>query len=182
MTKPLLLHICCGPCGMAFVKGIADEGFAPAPLWYNPNIHPYKEYENRRASAIKFADAAGLTVRTCGDYGLMEFLENVPWQEEESKCSWCYRARLEYAAKYAAKWGYGAFSTTLLASPYQDFDAICQIGAKAAQEYGLDFVTTDFRGGYRAAMDEARQTGLYMQKYCGCIFSEEERYRRRNPR
>ena len=43
-----------------------------------------------------------------------------------------------------------------------------------AREFGIEFVYRDFREGWREGQDEARQAGLYMQKYCGCIYSEEE--------
>lgn len=72
--------------------------------------------------------------------------------------------------------GYDAFSTTLLISPYQNHEALKQIGEEMAEKYGLTFLYRDFRPGFREGQAEARELGLYMQKYCGCIFSEEERY------
>lgn len=84
--------------------------------------------------------------------------------------------RLEQTAKYAKENGYDAFSTTLLISPYQNHEALKQIGEELAQKYNLIFLYRDFRPGFREGQNEARELGLYMQKYCGCIFSEEDRY------
>jgi len=165
---------------VAFVGGIIKEGFAPTLLWYNPNIHPFMEYKSRRMAALDFAAMHELPIEADENYGLREFVGHVAGNidNRRARCGYCYRSRLEHTAKYAAQHGYAAFSTTLLASPYQDFEAICEFGRELAKEYGCEFVIKDFRAGFRAAMDEARKMGLYMQKYCGCVFSEEERYSR----
>lgn len=180
MNIKILLHICCGPCGVAFCGGIVKEGFAPTLLWHNPNIHPFVEYKNRRDAAKNFADLRELPIEVDDNYGLRDFVYDVSevMDDRQNRCAYCYRSRLEYAAKHAAKYGYVAFSTTLLASPYQDFEAICNFGYKLAKKYKCEFIVRDFREDFRAAMNEAREMGLYMQKYCGCVFSEEERYRK----
>ena len=169
----ILVHICCGPCGVAFMDGILKEDFQPTMLWHNPNIHPFTEYKKRRGAAMDFAAIKQLPVEADEFYGLRDFVTNVA-EDFDKRCAYCYRTRLEFTAKYAAENGFAAFSTTLLASPYQNFEAICQFGQKMAAAYGCKFVIRDFRGGFRAAMDEARKMGLYMQKYCGCVFSEEK--------
>ena len=74
------------------------------------------------------------------------------------------------------KIGYDSFSTTLLVSPYQNHNVIKEIGERLGKKYGIDFVYRDFRVGFREGQQIARDLGMYMQKYCGCIFSEEERY------
>lgn len=180
MDIKILLHICCGPCGVAFTGGIVREGFAPTLLWHNPNIHPFAEYKSRRTAALDFAALQELPIEADDFYGLREFVKNISENIDDKRfrCAYCYRSRLEHTAKHASEHGYEAFSTTLLASPYQDFDAICKFGREMADKYGCRFVIRDFREGFRAAMDEARKMGLYMQKYCGCAFSEEERYRK----
>ena len=169
----ILLHICCGPCGVAFVGGIINEGFAPVMLWHNPNIHPFEEYKSRRAAAVDFAAKHDLPLEIDDFYGLREFVENVAG-DINGRCGYCYRSRLAYTAQHAAQNGYKAFSTTLLASPYQNFEAICKFGQELAKEHGCEFVIRDFREDFRAAMAKAREMGLYMQKYCGCVFSEEK--------
>jgi tRNA A37 threonylcarbamoyladenosine dehydratase len=72
--------------------------------------------------------------------------------------------------------GFGAFSTTLLISPYQDHEAVRGTGEEMAQRYAIPFLYRDFRPLFRGGQAKAREQGLYMQKYCGCVFSEEERY------
>lgn len=93
----------------------------------------------------------------------------------ENRCvKYCYRVRLEQTAKYAKENGYDTFSTTLLISPYQNHEALKKIGNEMAQKYNLTFLYRDFRPGFREGQAEARELGLYMQKYCGCVFSEEQ--------
>lgn len=72
--------------------------------------------------------------------------------------------------------GYDAFTTTLLVSPYQNHEAIIEVANELAEKYGIEFVYRDFRVGFREGQAKARELGLYMQKYCGCIFSEQDRY------
>lgn len=174
----ILMHICCGPCGVAYLQGIIKEGFCPVLLWENPNIHPYKEYEERKQGAIKLAELWELKIALIGGYGLEEFVKNTAINIP-ARCAYCYSVRMEQTAAYAAKNGYKAFSTTLLASPYQNFDAICRYGKSQASLYNIEFVIRDFRQDFRQALNMARSMGIYMQKYCGCIFSEEERYRKK---
>ena len=99
----------------------------------------------------------------------------------ENRCvKYCYRVRFEQTARYAKEHGYDTFSTTLLISPYQNHNALKKIGEEMAEKYGLNFLYRDFRPGFREGQAEARELGLYMQKYCGCVFSEEMRYNNYN--
>lgn len=99
----------------------------------------------------------------------------------ENRCvKYCYRVRFEQTARYAKEHGYDTFSTTLLISPYQNHNALKKIGEEMAEKYGLNFLYRDFRPGFREGQAEARELGLYMQKYCGCVFSEEMRYNNHN--
>ena len=61
-------------------------------------------------------------------------------------------------------------------SPYQNHKALIEVANEMAEKYGIEFLYRDFRIGFRKGQAKARELGLYMQKYCGCIFSEEERY------
>lgn len=91
------------------------------------------------------------------------------------RCKHCYSLRLEETARTAKNNGFDAFSTTLLVSPYQDFEIIVQTGRELAERYNIEFFFEDFRPGYRDAMKVSRKMGLYRQKYCGCVFSRIER-------
>ena len=172
----LLLHTCCAPCSVYCIDSLREEKIEPTVFWYNPNIHPYTEYKARRDTLKEYTKSIGVEAIFQEDYGLRDFCKAVV-KEIDSRCTnYCYPVRLEETAKYAKEHGFDSFSTTLLVSPYQKHEEIKKIGEKLAQKYGLTFVYRDFRIGFHKGQDKARQLGLYMQKYCGCIFSEESRY------
>ena len=171
----LLLHCCCAPCSASCLPALRGEGIEPGLFWYNPNIHPYGEYLSRRGSLANFADNEKLKLKMIDEYGLKTFLSEI-LPQDGGRCQKCYAMRLEKAAFTAAQDGYNAFSTTLLVSPYQDHDAIRRIGLEAAAKYGIEFFYRDFRPRFREGQAQARAAGFYMQKYCGCIFSEEESF------
>jgi predicted adenine nucleotide alpha hydrolase (AANH) superfamily ATPase len=171
----LLLHCCCGPCSVACIGFLRAEDIEPQLFWFNPNIHLYTEYAARRDSLALFAQKENLRLETLDEYGLRLFLDTVS-PEKPGRCAKCYRLRLEKTAACAAQKGYKAFTTTLLISPYQDHDEIKKAGEEAAAKNGVDFLYRDFRPRFREGQNAAREMGLYMQKYCGCVFSEEERY------
>ena len=178
MMSNLLLHACCAPCSVSCVKSLRDEGIEPRLFWYNPNIHPYTEYKSRRNCLSEFADNENLTLAQIDEYGLRLFLKEVH-PEDENRCKQCYKIRLEKTASFASREGYSAFTTTLLISPYQDHDAIKRIGEETAAKHGVESLYRDFRSNFREGQTKARSSGFYMQKYCGCIFSEEERYNKK---
>ena len=179
----LLLHCCCAPCSVSCVKALWDEKTKPCLFWYNPNIHPYTEYETRRVCITEFADNENLELTLSGGYGLRLFLREISGEINESsekRCEICYRIRLEKTAAFAAENGFSAFTTTLLISPYQNHDAVKRIAQEAAEKYKVGFFYRDFRPLFREGQAAARAEKMYMQKYCGCIFSEEERYSNEN--
>ncbi len=144
--------------------------------WYNPNIHPYTEYKARRDCLKEYAKLVKVDLRLDDAYGLDEFCKNVV-DKITTRCEdYCYPKRLRQACEYARENGFDAISTTLLYSIYQKHDFITELLDGLAREYGLEFVYRDFREGWREGQDEARRVGLYMQKYCGCVFSEEESF------
>jgi predicted adenine nucleotide alpha hydrolase (AANH) superfamily ATPase len=155
------------------------ENLRPDLLWYNPNIHPYTEYRTRRDTLSQYAADQKLPLNIIDEYGLRSFIRGVfPGMDEgpPQRCGWCYAARLEKTAALAAEGGYDGFSTTLLISPWQDHEGIRRAASEAAKKYGVEFLYRDFRPRFREGQEKARKLGLYTQKYCGCMFSEEERY------
>lgn len=173
----LLLHSCCGPCSVYCVDTLRGEGIEPTLYWYNPNIHPYIEYKTRRDTLISYAEMMNLDYVIDDYYGLDEFCGNVI-DKLKARCSmYCYPVRLRQLFIYAKENGYDTVSTTLLYSIYQQHDVIKKIMEDLSKEYGIDFLYRDFRVGFREGQAKARELGLYMQKYCGCIFSEEDRYK-----
>ncbi len=174
----LLMHTCCAPCSVYCIDSLRKENIEPVSYWYNPNIHPYIEYKTRRDTLIEYSKMANFELIINEEYGLKKFCKNVIDDIEKRCINYCYPVRLEQTANYAKENGYDAFTTTLLVSPYQKHDELKKICEKIAKQYNIDFLYRDFREGFREGQAKARELGLYMQKYCGCIFSEEERYQK----
>ncbi|MBM4020014.1 MAG: epoxyqueuosine reductase QueH [Planctomycetes bacterium] len=175
LPSSILIHVCCGPCLLAVVEAVRRMGRAAA-LFHNPNIHPLLEFRRRLTAVQVAAERAGLELIADGRYGLREFLaRTAPW-ERPARCAACRRMRLAETARQAAERGFEAVTTTLLASAHQDHDAVRQVGQEEAAARGLRFHYEDFRPLAARGHDEARRISLYRQQYCGCIFSEEERF------
>ncbi len=174
----LLMHTCCAPCSVYCIDSLRKENIEPTVYWYNPNIHPYMEYKNRRDCLKEYTKSINVNAIFEEDYGLKEFCKNTISDLENRCLNYCYKVRLEQTAKYAKENGYDSISTTLLVSPYQKHDELSNLLERIAKENGLNFVYRDFRVGFREGQNKARELGLYMQKYCGCIFSEEDRYQK----
>lgn len=169
----LLMHTCCAPCSVYCIDSLRKEGIEPVVYWYNPNIHPYVEYKIRRDTLKEYTKSINANAIFEEEYGLDNFCKNVI-DDLDNRCkNYCYKVRLEQTAKYAKEHGYDTISTTLLVSPYQQHEVLKIQGEEAAKKYGLNFLYKDFRIGFKDGQAKARQLGLYMQKYCGCIFSEE---------
>lgn len=174
--KRLLLHTCCGPCLIRPGETLKAE-YELTCYYYNPNIHPTTEYIARLDTLAAYCRDTGFELKV-GDYEPQRHLIEVAGLSD-ARCVVCYRLRLSQAARYAAQNGYDAFSTTLTVSPYQKHDLIEAIGKQAGQEHGVEFIYWDFREFYRGAQETARTLGMYRQPYCGCIYSEMERYEKK---
>ncbi|HEX9916739.1 MAG TPA: epoxyqueuosine reductase QueH [candidate division Zixibacteria bacterium] len=171
----LLLHICCSCCLTYPFEKYKKNGVDLVGYWYNPNIHPYTEYRNRLKALKGFAKDVSFPVTYDESYELEKFLKGA-MKDLNNRCLNCYLLRLEKTAKHAKEKGFDFFSTTLLISPHQKHKLIKEVGEKIADEVGVDFYYDDLRKGYDQARKMTREKGLYSQKYCGCIFSEKERY------
>jgi predicted adenine nucleotide alpha hydrolase (AANH) superfamily ATPase len=171
----ILLHICCGPCAAYPTSIMHDEGLKVRGYFYNPNIHPYREFRLRLQSVRTVADNRHLTVEYHSDYGLQEYLRQVVFHEQQ-RCGICYEMRLAATARQAKALGAEAFSTTLLYSRYQNHELIREKGDLIAGRFAIPFYYRDFREGWQAGREMAVDMGLYRQSYCGCIYSEQERY------
>jgi len=171
----LLLHICCGNCAIYPIQKLREMGYEIIGLWFNPNIHPYTEYKQRMESLKVLQQHWNLEIIYKDHYGLEEFIRSIAYNEK-NRCEFCYSWRLDVAARVAKQAGADAFTTTLLVSPYQKFDMIIERGHQISKTHDIEFLPVDFREGFRRAFEISKQLGLYRQKYCGCIFSEQERY------
>ncbi|VVB92902.1 putative BCR [uncultured archaeon] len=170
----ILVHICCAPCFTYPHERLIGEGHDVTGFFFNPNIHPYSEYKKRMESLEKYAELKGTRIIYKNDYDIESYLRGALGSSD--RCEFCYNMRLKETAIAAKSLGFDAFTTTLLISPYQKHEVLASAGKKIAGEYGIVFYYEDFRIGYGKSREMARALDLYMQKYCGCIFSEKERY------
>lgn len=171
----ILMHVCCGPCTAYPLAQIRDEGHEAIGFFYNPNIHPFKEFRRRLAALEDFSKRKDFRVEYDRNYGLRDFLRKVVFHED-SRCGLCYGMRLEPTVKKALELGADAFTTTLLYSRYQNQELIKAQAEKLAKQYDMPFFYRDFREGWQEGINMSIEMGLYRQPYCGCIYSEQERY------
>lgn len=171
----LLLHTCCAPCMIHPMEDLRSKGFDVSGLFYNPNIHPVGEHEKRR-QAVEYYSKETDTEVIYPEYFPSEFFWEVHEKDNDpQRCLICWRMRLKKTAQTAKDRGYGAFSTTLLVSPYQNYELLIKIGLTVAREEGVWFHYDDFRTGFREAHNKAKSKGIYCQNYCGCVYSHQER-------
>ena len=177
-SDPILVHACCASCMCALLEPLEARGAMFTACFYNPNIHPFIEFRRRLKALQVLADHERFPLVADDAYGLNLFLDAIGQQRERpERCRACYALRLDATATRAAASGFTAFTSTLLASPQQDREAICELGHAAAERHGIAFDDTDHRSRHDLGVELARRRQLYRQQYCGCIFSEHERYR-----
>lgn len=173
--EKILLHQCCGPCSIYPIK-ILKEQFEITAYFYNPNIHPVLELYTRLENAIKVNKHYNITSKYSEEYGLKDFFQFKD-AERKDRCTYCYTIRLKESAKYAKENGFKIYTSSLLYSKYQNHTQIKEIGERFAKEYKISFYYYDFREGWKEGINISKELNIYRQQYCGCIFSEEERYR-----
>jgi predicted adenine nucleotide alpha hydrolase (AANH) superfamily ATPase len=156
-----------------------EKGDEVVGFFFNPNIHPYQEYQKRLDALKQYSEKVGLKVIYRDEYLVEEFLRNVSHRVKE-RCQYCYSVRLDATAREAKKEGFDGFSTTLLQSAHQNHTQIKETGERIAQEIGIPFYYEDFRQGWRKGVEVSKAMGLYRQQYCGCIYSEKERFMKSN--
>lgn len=171
----LLLHSCCGPCTIYPASVLRLDEFDITAYFFNPNIHPFTEFRRRKETLSDFCSDQSIPLILEKEYGLRDFLRKVVYLEKE-RCFICYSWRLEKTVRYAAANGYAAFTSTLLYSKYQNHLNLKEVGFHLANRYGIKFIYRDFRDGWQKGIDESKQLEMYRQPYCGCIYSEQERY------
>lgn len=176
MDTKVLMHICCGPCACYPVKDLDLNGFKITGYWYNPNIHGYSEQNKRLFTFVYFASKIKNFSIIEDNYEPEVWFKNQKNYSKKYRCHICYDIRLNKTAQKAKEKGFNSFTTTLLYSRFQDHDAVKNIGKKASKKYGINFFYKDFRSGWKEGVAESKNMGLYRQQYCGCIFSEVERY------
>ncbi|HVO65069.1 MAG TPA: epoxyqueuosine reductase QueH [Syntrophales bacterium] len=171
----LLMHICCAPCTIYPLEILRSDRHDLSGLFYNPNIHPYREYKKRLDTLKTYAAQVGLNVTYTEEYDMENFLRNVAFREKD-RCRYCYYGRLQLTAHRAKEKGFKGFTTTLLYSKFQDHAMIKNIGESLAIEHKIKFHYRDFRLGWENGVKVSKEMGLYRQPYCGCVYSEKERF------
>ena len=188
-AKPsLLLHACCAPCSSYVIEYLASY-FDISIYYYNPNIHPRKEYERRLHELETFLPQFPPTLENRvrlirADYDESEFEDAVRVAENPElaseaergeRCRRCYELRMKRAYEYARAHSFDWFTTTLSISPFKDADKINAIGAMLEASGGPRFLTSDFkkRNGFKRSLEISKEYGMYRQDYCGCKYSLE---------
>ena len=171
----VLLHACCGPCATGPLPALRQEGFTVWGYFYNPNIHPFTEYEKRLEAMQQYAEQEGLGLIGAEAYNPLEYFRHITFREAR-RCQLCYQLRLQRTAQMARRGKFDYFTTTLLVSPHQKHNSIKELGEIAGEQYGVPFLYRDFRTDYRDTIQRSKAAGLYRQQYCGCLYSEQERY------
>jgi len=172
----ILLHACCAGCTIYTFKILEEKFNEVRGFFFNPNIHPYTEFKRREDALKKYADKQKkeIVFRECRPE---IFFHEINYKETKGeRCPVCWHLRLSKTAEFAKENGYDSFTTTLLISPYQDHLLIKMIGEEVSKEAGIPFYYEDFRIGFRDSQQSLKSEGLYSQKYCGCVYSEKERY------
>ena len=179
----LLLHACCAPCLMAPYKHLSED-FEVTVFRYNPNIQPYREYLRRLRSIRDYAKERKIPLIEDLSYPVEDWLLKASLLSKKSnvlRCRFCYADRIYKTAMVAKMRGFDMFSTTLLLAPYQKHEIVREIGEKISRRVGIEFHYEDMRIWFEESEEMARKSGVYRQGYCGCIFSEVDRYWKENP-
>jgi hypothetical protein len=174
--KKVLVHVCCAHCAAYTVEHWRREGYEVGGFWYNPNIHPFMEHQSRLESMKSLAGKINLPLIIAPEYDIIEYFRRVTNHESE-RCPCCFEIRLTKTAETARAQGYDAFTTTLLISPQQKHEIIAEVGKKVGEAIGVAFLYADLRKRYSDSRHITKPMELYRQQYCGCVYSEWERYR-----
>ncbi len=186
--KHILLHVCCGPCAIVPVLRLREQGHNVTALFINPNIHPLSEYLRRRDALLECAEKLDFPVIFRDDlWDIHAWLAAVAGKQDSgaARCSYCYASRLDVCAQMLREslhntapeqGGFTAFSSSLLYSRYQNHEQIIRSCENAALKYGVNFHYEDFRDQWQNGINISKELHLYRQAYCGCIYSEAERY------
>jgi predicted adenine nucleotide alpha hydrolase (AANH) superfamily ATPase len=173
--KSVLLHSCCAHCAAYTVDYFRRQEYEVTAFWYNPNIHPYMEHQHRLEAMHSLAQEMNFPLIVTEGYDMIDYFRRVVGHESQ-RCQYCFELRLSKTAEIALQTGFGAITSTLLISPHQKHDLLREIGNKVAEEKGVDFLYADLRKRYSDSRHMTKPLDLYRQQYCGCVYSEWERY------
>ena len=179
MKKRLLLHACCAPCSIAIIDELKDD-YDISIFFYNPNVHPKKEYEERKKYVQQICNEFNVLMIE-GEYDVENWFKKMKGLEKEPegglRCNKCFAMRLEKTAQYASKHKFDIFASSLTTGRNKKASIINPLGYEFAKKYGIKFLDIDWKKGGRQekSIKMAKERGIYRQNYCGCIFSLQER-------
>lgn len=176
-SKKVLLHSCCAPCSGEVMEAMTASGIDYTIFFYNPNIHPVREYEIRKEENMRFAEQHNIPFIDA-DYDADNWFERVKGMENEPergiRCTECFDMRFERTALYAHEHGFDTISSSLAISRWKDMDQINGCGERAAARYPeMLYWTYNWRkdGGSQRMLEISKQEQFYQQEYCGCVYS-----------
>ncbi len=174
-ANSVLIHCCCAHCTAYTIEHWRRQGYELTAFWYNPNIHPYMEHQQRLASMQSLAKELSFSLIIDDDYEIIKYFNMVAGNEGR-RCHYCFQLRLQKTAENARKLGFEVFSSSLLISPHQKHDLLIEVGNAIAEKLAIKYLYSDMRKRYSDSRRITKPLGLYRQQYCGCVFSERERY------
>lgn len=186
----LLLHSCCAPCSGEVMEAITASGIDYTIFFYNPNIHPEKEYLIRKDENIRFAEKHNVPF-VDADYDADNWFERAKGMEDEPergvRCTMCFDMRFERTALYAHENGFNVISSSLGISRWKNMAQINDCGERAAGRYpDMHYWDYNWRkgGGSQRMIDISKRERFYQQEYCGCVYSlrDTNRWRMSNGR
>ena len=173
----LLLHSCCAPCSGEVMEALIASNINFTIYFYNPNIHPAKEYELRKQENIRFAEQHQIAF-VDADYDADNWFERVKgleWEPERGqRCTVCFDMRFERTALYAYENGFPVISSSLGISRWKNMMQINDCGERAANRYpNMLYWTYNWRkqGGSQRMIEISKREQFYQQEYCGCVYS-----------
>jgi len=173
--KSVLVHSCCAHCAAYTVDYFRQQEYEVTAFWYNPNIHPYMEHQHRLEAMQSLAQEMNLPLIVTEGYDMIDYFRRVVGHESQ-RCQYCFELRLSKTAEIAHQMGFSAITSALLISPHQKHDLLREIGNKSVEGKGVDFLYADLRKRYSDSRHMTKGLNLYRQQYCGCVYSEWERY------
>jgi epoxyqueuosine reductase len=173
--KSVLVHVCCAHCAAYTVDYWRGLGYAVSAYWYNPNIHPFLEHQHRLDAMRTLAAEMDVPLIVEPGYDMVDYFRAVVGHEDD-RCRHCFDQRLTKTAAIAAGLGIASFTSTLLISPHQEHEILREVGEETAAG-GVGFLYADLRKRYSDSRHMTKPLDIYRQQYCGCVYSEWERYR-----
>lgn len=167
------------------MEAVQASGVGYAIFFYNPNIHPRREYELRKQENVRFAEQHGVPFIDA-DYDIDNWLARAKGMEMEPergiRCTMCFDMRFERTALYAHEHGYSLMSSSLGISRWKNMAQINDCGHRAAAKYpGLSYWDYNWRkqGGAQRMIEISKRENFYQQEYCGCVYSLRDTNRHR---